>query len=115
MEGASAPVPHRRYPDCYQVRRRSPDAVSVLRRAVRRSVSGHAHDHGSAQLTDGRRPLTIVLAITGLVLLLELAGAALSGSLALLADAGHLLTDVAGLSLALVAAVLSSRPATDAR
>jgi cobalt-zinc-cadmium efflux system protein len=39
----------------------------------------------------------------------------LSGSLALLADAGHMLTDVAGLSLALIAAVLAGRPATDAR
>ena len=38
-----------------------------------------------------------------------------SGSLALLADAGHMLTDVAGLGLALLASVLSGRPATDAR
>jgi len=42
-------------------------------------------------------------------------GAFLSGSLALLADAGHVLTDVAGLSLALFAAVLSARPATPER
>ena len=38
-----------------------------------------------------------------------------SGSLALLADAGHMLTDVAGLTLAYVAAVLARRPATDSR
>jgi cobalt-zinc-cadmium efflux system protein len=57
--------------------------------------------------------LTIVLAITSLVLVVEVVGAALSGSLALLADAGHMLTDVAGLSLALFAAVLAQRPPTD--
>jgi cobalt-zinc-cadmium efflux system protein len=45
----------------------------------------------------------------------EVIGAVLSGSLALLADAGHMLTDVAGLSLALIAAVLAGRPVTDAR
>jgi cobalt-zinc-cadmium efflux system protein len=79
------------------------------------SVSGHEHDHGSAVLTAGRRPLTLVLAITGVVLAAEVVGAVVSGSLALLADAGHMLTDVAGLSLALVAAILGQRPATDAR
>jgi cobalt-zinc-cadmium efflux system protein len=78
-------------------------------------VSGHGHDHGTAGLTAGRRPLTVVLAITGLVLAVEVVGSVISGSLALLADAGHMLTDVAGLSLALVAAVLGQRPATDAR
>jgi cobalt-zinc-cadmium efflux system protein len=78
-------------------------------------VSGHEHDHGSSVLTAGRRPLTLVLAITGVVLAAEVVGAVVSGSLALLADAGHMLTDVAGLSLALVAAILGQRPATDAR
>ena len=39
----------------------------------------------------------------------------ISGSLALLADAGHMLTDVAGLTLALIAAVLVERPATSRR
>nr|WP_205862822.1 cation diffusion facilitator family transporter [Planosporangium thailandense] len=62
-----------------------------------------------------RRPLAIVLAISTAILAVEVVGALLSGSLALLADAGHLLTDVAGLALALVAAVLAGRPATDTR
>ena len=70
---------------------------------------GHGHGGGH------RRPLATVLAISATILVLEVVGAALSGSLALLADAGHLFTDVAGLSLALVAAVLTARPATDAR
>jgi len=56
-----------------------------------------------------------VLTISGVILLVEIIGAFISGSLALLADAGHMLTDVAGLSLALIAATLATRPATDAR
>ena len=47
--------------------------------------------------------------------ILEVVGAVLSGSLALLADAAHMLTDVAGLTLGLIAAVLARRPATPAR
>ena len=75
---------------------------------------GHGHDHVAGAAGEGsRRVLTIVLAITGLVLLVEVIGALVSGSLALLADAGHMLTDAAGLSLALFAAVLAQRPATD--
>jgi len=56
-----------------------------------------------------------VLGISSTILVVEVVGAFVSGSLALLADAGHMLTDVAGLTLALVAAVLAGRPATDAR
>jgi cobalt-zinc-cadmium efflux system protein len=74
------------------------------------------HDHGHA-VTPGRhrRPLAIVLGISSTILVVEVIGAFLSGSLALLADAGHMLTDVAGLGLALAAAVLADRPSTDAR
>ena len=62
-----------------------------------------------------RRPLAIVLGISATILVVEVVGAFISGSLALLADAGHMLTDVAGLSLALFAAVLAGRPATNER
>lgn len=68
-----------------------------------------------AQLADHRRRLQAVLIITVAVLIAELIGAAVSGSLALLADAGHMLSDVAGLTLAWVASVLAARPATLAR
>ncbi len=78
-------------------------------------MNGHRHHHGDAAVTSGYRPLTIVCAVTAVVMVVEVAGAAVSGSLALLADAGHMLTDVAGLSLALAAAVLGGRPATDSR
>lgn len=58
------------------------------------------------------RRLMTVLAITATVLVAEVIGAVVSGSLALLADAGHMLTDVAGLTLAWVASVLVQRPVT---
>jgi cobalt-zinc-cadmium efflux system protein len=57
----------------------------------------------------------MVLAISSTILVVEVIGAFISGSLALLADAGHMLTDVAGLTLALIAAVLVARPATERR
>jgi cobalt-zinc-cadmium efflux system protein len=62
-----------------------------------------------------RRPLAVVLGISSAILVVEVIGAVISGSLALLADAGHMLTDVVGLTLALVAAVLVERPATSRR
>jgi cobalt-zinc-cadmium efflux system protein len=74
---------------------------------------GHGHGHSSEHDPGSRRVLAIVLAITCVVLLVEIVGAIWSGSLALLADAGHMLTDVAGLSLALIAAILVQRPPTD--
>jgi cobalt-zinc-cadmium efflux system protein len=76
--------------------------------------SGESHGHGVPG-AGHRRPLAVVLAISGTILAVEVTGAVVSGSLALLADAGHMLTDVAGLSLALVAAVLAGRPATEER
>ena len=56
-----------------------------------------------------------VLVITVTVLVGEVIGAAVSGSLALLADASHMLTDVAGLTLAWIASALAQRPVTLAR
>jgi cobalt-zinc-cadmium efflux system protein len=78
-------------------------------------AAGHSHAP-TAGLTDvARGRLTAVLGVTLAVLLVEVIGAVVSGSLALFADAGHMLTDVAGLSLAVVAARLVGRPATSAR
>ncbi|GAA2025555.1 cation diffusion facilitator family transporter [Terrabacter terrae] len=76
---------------------------------------GHAHQHGGPGLADHRGRLAAVLGVTVAVLVVEVIGALISGSLALLADAGHMLTDVAGLTLGLIAAVLARRPATAAR
>jgi len=75
----------------------------------------HDHHHGTAGLVDHRGRLATVLAITVTMLVVEVVGAVVSGSLALLADAAHMLTDVAGLTLGLVAAALARRPATSVR
>jgi cobalt-zinc-cadmium efflux system protein len=73
----------------------------VSGRHIHGARDGHGHGHAGG---GHRRPLAIVLAISATILVVEVVGAWWSGSLALLADAGHMLTDVAGLSLALVAA-----------
>lgn len=78
-------------------------------------MSDHGHGHGVPTGGGFARRLAVVLSISGTILIVEVIGAVISGSLALLADAGHMLTDVAGLSLALVAATLANRPTTDAR
>jgi cobalt-zinc-cadmium efflux system protein len=70
-----------------------------------------SHDHGAA-VTDRRR-LVVAIAITASVLVVEVVGALVSGSLALLADAGHMTSDLLGLGIALVATVVAARPATD--
>ncbi|WP_159792856.1 cation diffusion facilitator family transporter [Puerhibacterium puerhi] len=81
----------------------------------------HGHDHGAAGAAGAgsapaqRRRLAVALGITVTVLVAEVVGAAVTGSLALLVDAGHMLTDAGGLLLALVAASLMARPATSRR
>lgn len=71
---------------------------------------GLVHRHGRAA-ESGRR-LGIVLALTAVYMIAEAAGGWWTGSLALLADAGHMLTDTAALTLALMAVFFSARPAT---
>jgi len=56
-----------------------------------------------------------VLILTGGFMLVEVAGAVFTGSLALAADAGHMLTDVGGLALALFAVWIAARPPTPAK
>lgn len=76
--------------------------------------AGHDHHHATATARHRGR-LLAVLAITVSVVVLQVLGGLASGSLALLADAGHMLTDATGVAIALVAAALAGRPATDAR
>ncbi|QWC86866.1 cation diffusion facilitator family transporter [Nocardioidaceae bacterium] len=66
-------------------------------------------------MPDHRGRLAVVLAITVTVLVVEVVGAIVSGSLALLADAAHMLTDALGLTMGLLAAVLVTRPSTSQR
>jgi cobalt-zinc-cadmium efflux system protein len=72
------------------------------------------HEHATAA-HGHRRRLAAVLAITVGVLLAEVVGALLSGSLALLADAGHLAADATGIGLALFAIWMAERPTTSRR
>jgi cobalt-zinc-cadmium efflux system protein len=78
-------------------------------------MSGRGHAHAAATGGGDRRRLAVVLAITTTILVVEVVGALISGSLALLADAGHMLTDAAGLLIALIAATMATRPASDRR
>src|ERR671930_317535 len=61
------------------------------------------------------RRLLLVLVVTAAYLVAEVVGGLLTGSLALLADSGHLLTDVLGLSMAIAAIRFARRPATPAK
>ena len=71
----------------------------------------HADDH-QASTPAQRRRLTVSLSIKVLTLAIQIVGLALTGSLTLLANLGDTVTDVAGLSVALLAATLVLRPAT---
>jgi cobalt-zinc-cadmium efflux system protein len=68
----------------------------------------HDHDH---RLAGDRRALTIALALVGAIMVGEIVAGVVAHSLALLADAGHMLTDAAALAFALVAAAMAARPA----
>ena len=62
-----------------------------------------------------RRRLLVVLGVTSVYLLTELVGGYLAGSLALLSDAVHMLTDIAALCLSLLTLWISTRPASSAK
>ncbi|WP_428516155.1 cation diffusion facilitator family transporter [Roseovarius sp.] len=71
----------------------------------------HSHAHGHSHVPKKERTIAIAAALTGGFMLAELVGGLLSGSLALLADAGHMLTDFASLMLAWFAFRIARRPA----
>jgi len=73
--------------------------------------AGHAHDHRGAS----RRALATVLVLTIGFTVVEVVGGFLTGSLAVLADAGHMLSDTFAIGLALVALTLAARPSTPRR
>ncbi|HJU00698.1 MAG TPA: cation diffusion facilitator family transporter [Actinomycetes bacterium] len=73
------------------------------------------HDHGTSAAGAHRGRLLLVLLLTTSILVVEVIGGLISGSLALLADAGHMLTDAAGIGLALLAIWFAARPATPER
>jgi cobalt-zinc-cadmium efflux system protein len=73
---------------------------------------GGGHSPEVTATGEHRRRLIVALVITSVVLIAEVIGGLIAGSLALLADAGHMLTDSTGLILALIAASLATRAAT---
>jgi cobalt-zinc-cadmium efflux system protein len=78
-----------------------------------RTPDGHEHGHDLRAVS--RRRLWWTLVINLGFLLVESVGGLVTGSLALLADAGHMLTDVLALGLAIFVAHLATRPATPER
>jgi cobalt-zinc-cadmium efflux system protein len=75
--------------------------------------SGHSHIQSAASIHRGR--LRIVLGIMLTVLFVEVIGSLMTGSVALMADAGHMLTDVAGVTLSLMAVALAEKAPTTHR
>lgn len=77
------------------------------------------HDHapapGGLRSASSRRLLAISLTLTATVMIVQVVGALLTGSLALLADAAHMFTDASALVIALIAATVAARPADDRR
>jgi len=73
------------------------------------------HDHKLRRPSGSWRRLSVVLVLTAIYMIAEMLGGWWTGSLALLADAGHMLTDVAALVLALIAVWFGSRPATSSK
>lgn len=78
------------------------------------------HDHaptgpGGLRAGDNRRLLAVSLSLTAAVMLVQVVGALLSGSLALLADAAHMFADAAALMVALIASTVAARPPDDRR
>ncbi len=77
--------------------------------------AGHGHSHTHSSASKNKKRLMMAFGLTTFYLIVEVIGGLLTNSLALLADAGHMLTDVAGLGLALLAIKFAERPATPER
>lgn len=77
--------------------------------------AGHNHDHGHSQGAGGgnKTRLKIALGVTVSIVIAQAVGAVVTGSLALLVDTFHMLTDASGLAMALFAAHLMERPASN--
>src|ERR687898_2945081 len=75
----------------------------------------HGHAHTASERDGNRHALAVVLVLTASFTVVEVIGGILTGSLALLAEAGHMLSDNLSLGVALFAAWLAGRPATPER
>ncbi len=91
---------------------------SIIVSAMSSHAGPHTHDHQESpegRVSDAGGSLRIALVITATVLVIELIGGIYSNSLALLADAGHMFTDVGALGLSLFAFWFASRPAPEGK
>src|SRR5215207_8399129 len=100
MRGAAAPGP-------------SPGETSTHQHTHGHATQAGPHAHDAA--ASNRRRLLVVLCLTTAYLVAEVIGGLLTGSLALLADAGHMLADVFGLTMSFAALRMAARPATPRR
>ncbi len=80
----------------------------------------HGHEHSHVHLPPEHRPeerkrLLLTLAITGVMMVVEVVAGLLTNSLALIGDAGHMLTHVVALSVSLAAIIIASRPSSERR
>jgi len=78
-------------------------------------VHGGGHDHATEHRAASRRALWTSLCVLTVFFGVELAGGLWTGSLALISDAGHLLTDVGAIALALLAQWVATRPSSPRR
>lgn len=77
---------------------------------------GHAgHSHGAPDRPANRKRLVLVLVLSAAYMVAEVVGGLITNSLALIADAGHMLSDVAALALSLFAMWIAQRPPTPQR
>lgn len=76
---------------------------------------GHSHGHGHAHGSDDSRRVAIAFVLIATFMVVEVAGGVLSGSLALLADAGHMVSDAVALGMSWAAFHIGRRPADASR
>src|SRR5262249_11751635 len=106
----SSPTSRRRPWTRARRRRRRPPPARRGRTVDVDHVHGHVHER-----SESRRALAIALALTASYTVVEVVGGIYTGSLALLADAVHMLSDNLAIAVALAAAWLAARPATPGR
>ncbi|MWU82394.1 cation diffusion facilitator family transporter, partial [Escherichia coli] len=70
----------------------------------------HSHSHSHSTGDENAKRLLLAFGVTATFMIIEVTGGLISGSLALLADAGHMLTDAAALLFALLAVQFARRP-----
>jgi cobalt-zinc-cadmium efflux system protein len=107
--------------DCRPVGQRGPSlclegpAYALGMSGVHAHAGTQVHSHGHEHRTGSRRALLAVLALTIGFTAVEVTGGLLTGSLALVADAGHMLSDAFAIGLALAAVTLARRPSSPRR